>query len=118
MTDLSALIRDIEAATGPDRALDERVALALGWTRAHDGRNWWESPKGQWFPNPPQFTGSLDAARGTFPDDIDYTMINAGDWRRYVRVLSDRFAECRGNSATEPLAMCAASMRLKEREGA
>jgi len=117
MTDIAQLIRDIEAATGPDRALDERIALEVGWAPETMSPLWSDSQG--LCSELPNFTGSLDAARGTFGDH-PYDM--EPDWdnpcRKRCTIIDDaRRALFRGTGATEPLAMCAAAMRLKQKEG-
>src|SRR5438105_1932936 len=70
-TDLSALIERVEKATGPDRELDEALALAFGWRLREivlvRTVLEWERPTGFRLPigtmaDPPFFTASLDAA--------------------------------------------------------
>jgi|HubBroStandDraft_1064217.scaffolds.fasta_scaffold43110_3 hypothetical protein len=119
MTDLDALIRDIEAATGPDRALDERIALAVGCEMSQPGGvgavQWWrQSSAHLWEIGPPNFTGSLNAARRTFGDHPWCVEIHAGRYCVYI----DNGGEAIGGSFadTEILAVLAASMRLKQRE--
>jgi hypothetical protein len=115
---LSALIRDIEAATGPDRALDERIALAMGWR--YDSAYGWLAPNEIDFCPLPHFTGSLDAARGAIG--------SVSEWHLSRNRIGDAAHRCHidpglnrppanGYGAAEPLAMLAAAMRMKEQEG-
>ena len=59
---LSALLAELEAATGPSRELDAKIARAVGW-RERDGMfgREWISPAGR-MAELPFFTESLDAA--------------------------------------------------------
>ena len=66
---LSDLAAALAAATGPDRALDERLGVSLfGLTPRSDG--WWDGPplRGRlihlMYPEPPAYTSSLDAITG------------------------------------------------------
>jgi len=75
VTDLPELIRRIESATGPDRALDEAVALALGWKHevvaegsapTHVAKMW-IPPEGRPRSFCPAFTGSVDVTMTVIP---------------------------------------------------
>ena len=61
MTDLTALLSRVEAATGPDRELDRDILLAVGG--AIDGQYWrWPGEeRSSSFGALPPFTSSLDA---------------------------------------------------------
>ena len=68
---LSALLANLEAATGPSRELDAKIARAVGW-RERDGmlHREWISPAHR-VAELPFFTKSLDAAM---------TLVPEGDW--------------------------------------
>jgi hypothetical protein len=123
MTELEQLIADLETATGPDRALDERIALALGWTchRGYGNKaalDLWTLPAGlsKCATNfPPAFTGSYDAARSTVPRNLLRLCFDWQSTRKWMATLKvgGPVQETAAVAATEILAMLAASMRLR-----
>ena len=67
MTDLTALLERVEAATGPDREIDTEIARAFGWTPPGINPALWEGKETpSWWATPgfgmPAYTSSLDAA--------------------------------------------------------
>jgi hypothetical protein len=125
----------VEKATGPDRELDEGIALLLGWERKmapgpeydpSDG-TWWRRPNGSWTwwsdAEIPEYTASLDAAASLMPADHVLTIIAWPGHRPRAsltstvvssfgtRAISDEAKESEGKAATEPLALTAAALR-------
>lgn len=130
---LPALISALEAADGPSRDLDRRVAVASGdWVTdyAEDlsfhgsgtGRNWknvrldysWTQENAE---NPPPYTASLDAAlmlvpegwawmTGCFPDEGFFAAMGDGE-----------YGEAKAEALTAPLALCIASLRARAAAG-
>ena len=76
----SALLAKLEAATGPSRELDAKIALAVGWRERNGmfGREW-ISPAGRMAELPP-YTRSLDAAMTLVPEGC-YWHVAAGKTR-------------------------------------
>ena len=57
MTNLNDLIERLEKATGPDRALSNEIAIAVGWNKAESMFNNWFDPSGRHQPwgSPPPY---------------------------------------------------------------
>lgn len=55
---LQDLLARLEAAEGPDRELDDAVALAFGWRKTENG---WRDPSSILRAQRPRFSNSLDA---------------------------------------------------------
>jgi len=89
MTDLTALIERLKAATEGSRELDYDIARSVGWTErvdAVDGKKWWANPDGIWgFVRP--LTTSLDAALTliTPETDIDYLELYCDNGQWFVK---------------------------------
>jgi len=96
-TDLTALLARVEAATGPDRALDCHIALACGWefVTVHH----WHAPKGFRLPlgtlaNPPFFTSSLDVTLALCSRVLPgwtFANINQDDTKRWWSELREGY---------------------------
>lgn len=136
--DTQKLVERIEAATGPDRALDAEIEIAVAGfpERAYQQRNGMRA-KG----TPPldrmewlrgwgvlSFTGSIDAAITLVPDDHtvqlsdwDHPILRAkGKWQAIILPLGARggmkeytFTNRCDHAATLPLAICAAALRAR-----
>ena len=121
-TELFALADRVEAAKAWDIALDEAVAVAMGWQRPmlpgtcgpdYEGRNRYEwhdtdqQPRGFY---PPQFTASLDAAL-TIYDAIRHIEWIDGGVEAYCFGGTFDSAVYLGYAVTAPLALTAAALR-------
>ena len=121
---LLALAARCEAAEGPDRELDARIALARGWVREWNNQ-WWpphiiaearRRKRSKWYCGKyeplPRFTASLDAALRLVPEGCEWVLwSNRG--ARVVRFsLSAPPLEYEGSAlcATPALALCAAAL--------
>jgi len=133
MTDLSDLIARVEAATGPDRELDDAIADAI-FTGRHRCciKGLSDESGGMWMFTYPdgsigsslRFTGSTDAALTLVPDGYAVDMTIGRYWPNRARVLhvyqdGDRWfhrgsdpAIC-ANAATPALALCAAALKAR-----
>lgn len=92
------LIKRLEAATGPDRKLDDEIALVTGWGFDPEFLTLqWTSPDGQISKSlPPNFTGSIDAARSIFPNAmLIYANEIGADGLPYVQLCT--------NTSTNPV---------------
>ena len=120
--DLLALAARVEAAKGPDRALDGDIAVAMGWevtwveARRHGGR-YWRRPDCSWTHEDsadiPAYTASLDAAASLVPSGWDWCRdIDLGVccYRPEDRILIP------GRAATPALALTAAALRARAAE--
>ena len=122
---LSALLAELEAATGPSRELDAKIALAVGW-RERDGMfgREWISPA-HLMAELPFFTKSLDAAMTLVPPTHFYLLIFGckadgytcslgGDELRGEGII--HYADpavLKAHAKTEPLALCIAAVRAR-----
>ena len=116
---LSALLANLEAATGPSRELDAEIATVIfGRPRASGNvgepqvLHWWDRAVG--FAVAPRYTESLDAARTLLPEgwfalidtrgraDVRYAPIDQSGYRREV-----------ADAATPALALCIAALRAR-----
>lgn len=111
---LSSLIERLEKAEGPDRELDEELALISGCERKD---HWWKV-NGAWGLALPAFTSSVDAALTLVPEGFKwkagysrYVPHNAGiqDYRANP-VLGVFVGECDSNRA---IALCIAVLRAR-----
>lgn len=98
---LLALAARCEAASGPDRTIDNAIADACGLRSPSDPAGW-----------PPCYTAGLDCALSLVP----------GGWRWEVGVDGEAYADaespagagCDGTEAVTPaLALCAAALRAR-----
>jgi hypothetical protein len=126
--ELLRLAERCEAATGPDRELDDEIARALGWTQHTDEDDpvfvnqtstWWAEPGREWSTCSvvPSYTASLDAAMTLVPEG----------WRPIIDMASEEGAALvdlwalpeaspkptrkHAKAATPALALCAAALR-------
>jgi len=118
---LLALAERCALAAGWDIALDEAVAVAIGWQRPmlpgvcgpnYEGRNRYEWHDEQQQPRgfyPPQFTGSLDAAATLADGWFRLCAAEAGKWEALGKTGPWRKA------ATPALALTAASLNALAR---
>ena len=106
MSEITDLIRDIEAAAGPDRHIDAKIAVICGFIFRPGGHDF------------PHYTGSIDSARQAIGSVSEWHLSRNRVWdahRCHIDPGLNR-PPANGYGATEPLAMCAAAMRLKEGE--
>lgn len=137
MADMQELISRLEAAEGPDRALDREIGLRIdGWYETVDSHGECLMVNGDRYPDHPEseypsFTESLDAALALaervlpgwcvgvqpwFHTDPDRVMSRAylirPDWKRWNPVGDDWCDQHHGRScATPALAVVAAILR-------
>jgi hypothetical protein len=125
---MSTLIERIEAATGPDRIIDELILLAIGWTfeRAPSlgERATWVDLEGKrtahwqgdgWF----RPTASIDAALTLVPNGHTWCVTSCGEDDRPAAcvTLQDFDEGCpdfTGSADTEALALCAAALKARK----
>jgi len=128
MTTPPELADRVERAEGPSRELDAEIALAVGWTTAvpalsHPDNHWWYPPGRHLDQDArqacPQFTASLDAALTLVPERWHATIHARPDWPGVE--LHEFPLPCRKipflHAATPALALCAAALRARAREG-
>lgn len=109
-----------EAAEGPDRDLDEQIALAVGWTFHRDPLfDFWREPnRADEHEEPPAFTASVDCALTLIPDGM-WWLIGKGRTRPDeplygVQILDgERVVAEAETEASAALAICAASLRAR-----
>lgn len=134
--ELLALAERLEAAAGPDRELDEAIAMVMGWSREwvdHGFRKTteWKRPEGASLPigtlaEPPFFTASIDAARSLVPEEwawsagIDtpipgFSPASANAWPQAqpFPVELDIFTD----GATPALALVSAALKARAAQG-
>lgn len=117
------LIERLSAATGPDRALDGQIAVALGFRKKTEqftdesgqakNRTIWLVPTGDDIARIPHYTASLEAAfilaNTVSPDQTGGVSWVSG---KGTAVINDGpYCE----AATPPLALCIAALREKLR---
>jgi hypothetical protein len=107
MIDLTALIQDLEANGGPSWRLDKCIWYII-------------DPAMEDYPfrRAPNYTGDLSIARSLF-GPRRYTMTPLqGKWQAWIAMQDNNYAIGHSGCAnTEPLALCAAALRLKQQEG-
>jgi len=116
---LRSLADTVEGLRGRDSAIEQEIAIALGWTHRvdrHDDdltEDVWIDPKGKDHPWWPFVTASIDSAMSLVPAYCDWlrkdfdTMtvaIPAADEKQWARHID-------GRGATPALALTAASLR-------
>lgn len=113
---LTALRDRLAKATGPDRALDESIALTFGW-KDRDAGMWWLPPNTPasprtWVMGVPSFTASIDAAVTLVPDGHSQHINQADDgswWAEFREGYCTSYRNVYlGHAKTEPLARCLA----------
>ena len=112
---LSDLAAALAAATGPDRALDERMAVEVfGWVQHVSGEFWITSPVHSDAFELPELTASLDAITGAIREKWPGFRINAGWAADYagVEMFADAPHFVAANAPSLVLALCLAAVRL------
>jgi hypothetical protein len=109
-----SLLTRLSALTGPDRTIDEEIALAFGWTKTNSAippssaDPYWRSPRGQICPNVPLYTASIDAALTLVPRGAIWSVGgHVGAYWADVSVHS-------GSGATPAIALLIAILRAQE----
>jgi hypothetical protein len=124
-TEAGMLAERCEAASGPDRELDEAIATALGWAAIPNptfagglvGR--WTRPDGTMsgMEGPPQWTASIDAALTLVPAWACPHLRHDPDAMRPFCQLENGiglpFPAYKAHAATYALAICAAALRAR-----
>lgn len=97
-TPMQDIIERLEKATGPDRELDEAIAIACGWSRyllkdtVIGDELVWKSPDGNLTPCVRSFTASIDAALTLVPKGLRWLVTNVGyDNGRYMKGKAGAF---------------------------
>ena len=117
------LIERLEAATGPDRELDEEIALVTGWGFDPEFLTLqWTSPDGQISKSlPPNFTGSIDAAMTLTPEiekpHFPWLAVKSNNPNNPIgcrcEMWLDNVQNFRGRGATIAIAVCIAALRAR-----
>jgi hypothetical protein len=116
---MDELIKRLEAATGPDRELDNLITLAAGYTIAQKcmphAPDTYYTPKKKYIGVAQRFTESIDAALTLVPEGwtraVDATAPECGI---EVRLFSpDDTDEAIGDHANEAVAACIAALRAR-----
>ena len=137
MSDLLKLAERCEAATGPDRELDEQCALAAGYSLVDPRPNErlqehkrWVGPDGErngWVHNPnsfdfpPHYTASIDAAMTLVSEGWDYEIRRSGPWHQVTLwpvAMRGRNDITVSTETTPALALCAAALRARSEAAA
>lgn len=117
------LIERLEAASGPDRELDEAIGLDLGWSPVSNptfatglmGR--WYTPDGRMTDHYgiPRWTASLDAAMTLIPEGcVTYLASEDRHSHRWEWSLRDKYAvRHHARAPTPALALCIASLKAR-----
>ncbi|MFA1621241.1 hypothetical protein ACDY96_00055 [Rhizobium mongolense] len=113
--ELENIIAALEAAEGPDRKIDESIALQVGYVLSIVQGNGEPDRKVWWFGSPrtqvrlPTFTASVDRAihlaELVDPNHIGAMVWEKGQWRAQMNNGAPCFA------STAAVAMCLAAMR-------
>jgi hypothetical protein len=124
--EVAALADRVEHASGPDRELDNDIAIVTGWQfrfEQHDDfltEETWISPDGSEHSSLPRFTGSLDAAMALVPNDAFWRVGHDGEGADPSLIKAvigvAKVGECwvtfrMAVALTGPLALCAAALR-------
>jgi hypothetical protein len=129
MSTLLELAERCEAATGPDREIDEAIVLtALGWKRADYKRGGstiraWDNGEYRQERTPDFYTASLDAAMQLVPEGFDWAIgydglaaddLPCGNWAWCRNEYQPHdYADDLIVAATPALALCAAALRAR-----
>lgn len=129
--DKTDIAKVVEGLDGPDREVDAEIALAVSYANCRP-RTTEEYPKtpieNQYGHGifPPAYTASIDAAMTLVPEGWS---VGLGDlrgrdpviWRAHLRDHNNPDPSTRqwveGNCATPALALCAAALRARSRQG-
>lgn len=114
MTDLTELAKRVEAATGPSRALDHDVAVAIGERASNGAIN-----------VAAMYTGSLDSAMTLVPEGWQYWEVrmkrigtdDPAAAAEISRMIGDDVEFENGYAATPSLALTAACLRARAAMG-
>lgn len=125
------LIAALREAKGPDRDLDFKIAVLVGWryegppTR-ESGPYLWVAPiSGRREAVPPWFTASLDAAMTLVPENFRLSELQdllLGKWLAEVREIHSTAADhstwknFEAEAPTGPLALCIAALLAHSQE--
>lgn len=118
---LLELAERCEAAAGPDRELDQDIALALGWspipnpTKAGGLVGRWTQPDGTMsgMEGPPQWTASLDAALSLVPEGFDWTLGRTNGGLTIHAEVGGHGGDFMRFAESPALALCAAALRAR-----
>jgi len=117
---MANLLRELELASGPDRALDRAIATAAGWRRKNGQvgeDDYWKLGDWSWTrednEHPPRYTASIDAALTLVPEGLTWQVTGR------VREDGDYFADVdvshRCDSAHNPaIALCIAALKVRD----
>ena len=116
--EIAELIERLEKATGPDRKLDDDIAISHGWTfekMKRDARPYWREPgQTEWFARsrsgPPAYTSSIDAALTLVPEGMDWSISSYGG--TFIHPGNDA-PVIRGEGRTPVLTLCVAALRAR-----
>lgn len=116
MSEKAKLLERIRAADGPDRELDEQLALAIGGWKQSEDSHYTESPEGldYYYPSEhwPHYTASIDAALALVTKLLPgrWWVLNSGLEAGSATCLIDAgkpFETHNDHGATPPLAILA-----------
>ncbi len=106
--DLLQLAERCEAASGPDRELDEAIHIGLGNPRWH---------RGACRPFGTNYTASIDSARSLIEEPQSFSLSHAGNCIAKVQIIGgdpcEPEPEYEGYGETPPLALAAAALRAR-----
>lgn len=114
----------VERLEGPDREIDEEIALAIGWTcerrRTQTRHGLWLEPgmnakEVGYLKDPPRFTASMDAALSAAPEEVRKSfLINATPTETQVNFFLDGDGVTgTSNSRRLENAICAAALKAR-----
>lgn len=126
----SELADRVERADGPSRELDVEIALAIGWRLDQSGPNdlWREPGRADWV-ELPEFTASLDAALTLVPEGWKFHLTTehtaVAKAAAHADVMDRDWPDpqagygivTEAHAATPALALAAAALRARAREG-
>ena len=123
-----SLITQLENLKGPSREVDAEIAKAMGWKSftwefaGRCGLTWYAPLNSVGRPQPPNYTGSIDAARSICSDALlVYASDIGGDGLPYVELCTSTatpVAVHEGIGATTEIAWWIAALKAREADNA
>jgi len=113
------LLERLERAEGPDRELNNLIALAAGYTIAQRcmprAPDTYYNPKRKYIGVAPRFTESIDAALSLVPEGKEWSLDNIEGYRAYImwEHMSGEFIMRSGKGATPAIALCIAALKAR-----
>jgi len=119
---MTTLITQLENLKGPSREVDAEIAKAMGWKSftwefaGRCGLTWYAPLNSVGRPQPPNYTGSIDAALTLVPEGCEIELTNMYGVARAAVGLNYKDGPFYGDCETGglPIALCIAALKARE----